>query len=191
LVLCAAKRFELVEDGVIIFAIKDAPMIYSVAAGLALILSFIVFVLIALWNVMPWLGSRSRGDALIALLWVHAFRYIALQIFSAQKFGFAVSDSARNQIAWGDVIGAILAICAIIALRYKARIAVGVTWLFAAQTVLDLANSTIAGVTENLFDSASGVTWLILTFYVPILWISLGLIVWQLLRRRVTTELSP
>jgi hypothetical protein len=191
LVFCAPKRFELVEDGLIIIAIKDAPMIYSAAAGLALILSFIVFVLIAVWYVMPWLRSRSRGDALIALLWVHAFRYIALQIFSAQKFGFAVSDSARNQIAWGDVIGAILAICTIIALRYKARLAVGLTWLFAAQTVLDLANSTIAGVTENLFDSASGVTWLILTFYVPILWISLGLTLWQLLSRRVTTQLSP
>jgi hypothetical protein len=32
--------------------------------------------------------------------------------------------------------------------------------------------------------AASGVTWLILTFYVPLLWVSLGLIVWQLVARR-------
>jgi hypothetical protein len=30
----------------------------------------------------------------------------------------------------------------------------------------------------------AGVTWLILTFYVPLLWVSLGLIVWQLYARR-------
>jgi hypothetical protein len=143
-----------------------------------------VFVLIAIWYVAPWLRQRSRAEAITALLWIHAFRYVALQIFSAQKFGFAVSDSARDQIAGGDVIGAILAVCAIIALRYKTRIAIGLTWLFAAATALDLANSTVAGFTENLFDSAAGVSWLILTFYVPILWISLGLIIQHLLWRR-------
>jgi len=53
--------------------------------------------------------------------------------------------------------------------------------LFAAETAFDLANSTVAGVNEHLFETAAALTWLILTFYVPILWISLGLIVWQLL----------
>src|SRR5262249_17808817 len=54
-------------------------------------------------------------------------------------------------------------------------IAIGLTWLFAAETALDLANSTIAGINEHLFETAAALTWLILTFYVPILWISLGL----------------
>src|SRR5262245_13849193 len=80
-------------------------MIYTVAAGLASTLSFIVLLLMATWYVIPWLKSRSRADALTALLWVQAFRYVALQIFSAQKFGFAVSDGARDQIAAGDVAG--------------------------------------------------------------------------------------
>src|SRR5215468_2553775 len=156
-------------------------MIYAIAAALASAFSFIVLLLMATWYVVPWLKSRGRADALTVLLWIHAFRYVALQIFSAQKFGFAVSDSARDQIAAGDVIGAILAVSAIIALRYKARISIGLTWLFAAETVFDLANSTIAGVNEHLFETAAALTWLILTFYVPILWITLGLIVWQLL----------
>ena len=155
-------------------------MIYATSAALASTLSLIVFLLMATWYLVPWLKSRGRADALTVLLWIHAFRYVALQIFSAQKFGFAVSDSARDQIAAGDVIGAILAVSAIIALRYKARISIGLTWLFAAETAFDLANSTIAGVNENLFETAAALTWLILTFYVPILWISLGLIVWQL-----------
>jgi hypothetical protein len=69
-------------------------------------------------------------------------------------------------------------------LHYRARIASILVWVFVAETVFDLVNTTIAGVREQLFATASGVTWLILTFYVPLLWVSLGLIVWQLYARR-------
>jgi hypothetical protein len=154
------------------------------AAALASVLSFIIFAIIAAWYVAPWLASRQRTEALAPLLWVHAFRHIALQIFSAEKFGFAVSDAARNEIAVGDVAGMILAMIALVALHYRARIGPLLVWLFVAETLFDLVNSTIAGVREQLFTSASGVTWLILTFYVPLLWVSLGLIVWQLYARR-------
>jgi hypothetical protein len=134
--------------------------------------------------------KSQRVDALTVLLWVQAFRYIALQIFSAQKFGFAVSDGARDQIAAGDVTGMILALIAIVALRYRLRVALLLIWVFVAETVFDLANATIAGIREELFSTASGVAWLILTFYVPLLWVSLGLIVWQLCSRH-REPLSP
>jgi len=111
-------------------------------------------------------------------------RYVALQIFSAQQFGFTVSDAARDQIAYGDVVAALLAFCAIVALRYWNRLAVPILWLFVGVAALDLANSTIVGLKEHLFQSASAVTWLILTFYVPVLWVSLALLVWQLWLRR-------
>ena len=154
------------------------------AAALASLLSFVVFALFAVTNIAPWLAVRQRAEALIPLLWIHAFRHIALQIFAAQKFGFAVSDAARDQIAAGDVTGMILALIAILALHYRARIASILVWVFVAETVFDLVNATIAGVREQLFATASGVTWLILTFYVQSLWVSLGLIVWQLYARR-------
>jgi len=154
------------------------------AAALGSLLSFAIFALMAVWYVAPWLATQQRAEALTPLLWVHAFRHIALQIFSAQKFGFAVSDGARDQIAAGDVIGMTLAVIAIVALRYRARIAPVLIWVFVAETLFDLVSSTVAGVREQLFATASGVTWLILTFYVPLLWVSLGLIVWQLYARR-------
>ena len=156
----------------------------TLAAGLATGLSFIVFSIMAAWYVAPWLATRSRAEALSPLLWIHAFRHVALQIFSAQKFGFAVSNISRDKIAYGDVIGAILAVITIVALRYRLRLAPLLAWVFVAETVFDLTNATIAGVSEQLFDTASNVTWLILTFYVPLLWLSLGLIVWQLYSRR-------
>jgi hypothetical protein len=154
------------------------------AAALASVLSFLIFVIIAALYVAPWLATRQRAEALIPLLWVHAFRYVALQIFSAQQFGFAVSDAARDQIAYGDVIAAILAVISILALHYRLRMALVLVWLFFAQATIDLVNATIAGVREELFATASGVTWLILTFYVQVMYVSLGLLVWQLYSRR-------
>jgi hypothetical protein len=64
------------------------------------------------------------------------------------------------------------------------RIAAVLVWALVAATIVDLVNATIAGVREQLFATAAGLTWLILTFYVPLLWVSIGLIVWQLYSRR-------
>jgi hypothetical protein len=157
----------------------------ATSAGLlAMTLSFAVMVAVATWYVAPWLKLTDWTTGLTALLWVHAFRYVALQIFSAQQFGLAVSEVARNQIAYGDVVAALLAVSAITALRYAPRLAIPILWLFAVEAALDLTNSTVVGMREQLFASASDVTWLILTFYVPLLWVSLALLVWQLWRRR-------
>jgi hypothetical protein len=95
-----------------------------------------------------------------------------------------VPDAARDQIAGGDVIATILAVISIAALHYRVRIAPVLVWVFFAEATFDLVNATIAGVRYQLFATASGVTWLILTFYVPLLWVSLGLMVWQLYARR-------
>jgi hypothetical protein len=165
-------------------------MTLTSAATLANLLNFVVFIMIATWYVSPWLAARSRADALAPLLWVQAFRHVALQISSAQKFGFAVSDGSRDQIVTGDVIGMLLALAAIFALRCRWRAAPFLIWLLVAETALDLVYTAALGVREQLYESASSVTWLIVSFYVPLLWVSLGLIVWQMISRR-SEPLSP
>jgi hypothetical protein len=156
----------------------------ELAAPLAMTMSFVAFALACAWYVAPWVKTRTLAQALTALVWVHVFRYVALQIHSAQKFGFAVSDGGKNEIAYGDLFGALLALAAIVALRHRAGVARLLVWVLVIESVVDLTNAGVLGLRENLFASASGVTWLILTFYVPMLWISLALIVWQLLSRR-------
>src|SRR5215510_4710918 len=95
------------------------------SAGLAAnALSFIVFILIARWYAVPWLRATTRDRALTALLWVNAFRYVALELFSAQRAGLAIPDDLRDQIAYGDVVGALLALLCIVLLRYRVRAAV-------------------------------------------------------------------
>lgn len=165
-------------------------MSLTLAAALATILNFGIFSLVVIWYVAPWLQSRPRAVALSALVWVQVFRDIALQIFSAQKFGFLVSTPTRDLIAYGDIAGALLALLCLLALRYRPQMATVLVWVLVLETVADLLYGTVAGMQEQIFEKAFGVTWMILTFYVPILWVSLGLMVWQLLSRR-SERLSP
>jgi hypothetical protein len=148
------------------------------------LLSLIVLASIARWYVVPWLNSRPRADALIALLWVHVFRYVALQVFSAQHSGFPISDGGALEIAIGDVAGAVIAFVAIVLLRNRSSLAVPLVWLLAAETIYDTVSNIRGGVSEHLMGAASGVTWMILVFFVPIVIMSLALIIWQMLSRR-------
>jgi hypothetical protein len=157
----------------------------TTAAYAASTLSFIFGIVAALWYAVPWLRARSLASALIPLLWIHALRYVAFQIFSAQSAGFDVPDHVRDRIAYGDALSAVLAFATIAALHFhRTGIGVALAWLFSAVGVIDLFGAMVGGIQANLFAKAAGVTWLILTFYVPVLWVSHGLIIWQLFSRR-------
>ncbi|HYS85466.1 MAG TPA: hypothetical protein VEN78_10760 [Bradyrhizobium sp.] len=154
------------------------------AQASAQLISLIALIAIARWYVIPWLNSRPRADALIALLWVHVFRYVALQVFSAQHDGFPISDGGAMEIVVGDVAGAVIAFIAIALLRRRVRLAIPFVWLLAAETAYDTVTNIHAGVQEHLMGAASSVTWLILVFFVPMVVVSGVLMVWQLYSRR-------
>jgi hypothetical protein len=154
------------------------------AQALAQLASLVIYAAVARWYVVPWLNARSRADALSALLWVQVFRYVALQVFSAQHGGFPVSDAHAMKIAVGDVAGAVMAFAAIALLRRKSPMAISLVWLLAAETAYDIVANIQGGVREQLMGAASGVTWMILAFFVPAVVVSCVLIVWQLVTRR-------
>jgi hypothetical protein len=58
------------------------------------------------------------------------------------------------------------------------------TALLAMTLSVDLGNAAVMGIRDDLFDRATDVSWLILTFYVPALWVSVALVAWQLWTRR-------
>ena len=154
------------------------------AQGSAQLLSLIVFAAISIWYVVPWLNARSRAEALIALLWVHVFRYVALQVFSAQTTGFPISDEGAMEIVVGDVAGAVLAFATIVLVRSRVRLAIPLAWLLVAETAYDTVTNIHGGVREHLMGAASGVTWMILVFFVPMVVVSAVLLAWQLHARR-------
>jgi hypothetical protein len=147
-------------------------------------ISFVVFILIAAWYARPWMNRRPLAIALSTPLWIHAFRYVALQAFSAQRFGFRIPDNLARQIVWGDVAGAALALVALWLLRSRSRAAIVVIWLFVAETVLDFINASAISLREHTSQTANALTWVILNIYVPLLVVSLALLVWQLVSRR-------
>jgi len=146
-------------------------------------LSLFVYALIAKWYVAPWLGGLKRADAVIALLWVHVFRYVALMTFSAQRDGFPISNDGLFEIVIGDFAGATIALVAIFALRYRARLGIALAWLLAAETIFDTVTNIRGGVREHLMGAAGGTTWLVLVFYVPLIIVSVVLLLWQLFAR--------
>jgi hypothetical protein len=125
-----------------------------------------------------------RADALIGLLWVQVFRYVALQAFSAQGSGFPISDDGAMEIVVGDVAGAVMAFVAIVLLRSRVRLAVPLTWLLVVETAYDTVTNIQGGVREHLMGAASGVTWMILVYFVPTVVVSAVLLAWQLHARR-------
>lgn len=145
----------------------------TIASLVATSISFVVFILIAVWYAGPWLNRRSLAVALSVPLWVHAFRHVALQVFSAERFGFHIPDNLASQIAWGDVAGAVLALAALWLLRSGSRAAVVVIWLFVVETVMDFINASVISIREKTSETAHALTWLILNLYVPLLVVSL------------------
>lgn len=156
----------------------------AAASFVATSISFVVFVLFAVWHAGPWMNSRPLAIALSVPLWIHAFRHVALQVFSAQQFGFRIPDGLARQIAWGDVAGGVLALVALWLLRSRSRAAIPVIWLFVVETVVDFVNASVISIRERTSETAHALTWLILNLYVPLLVVSLGLLVWQLVSRR-------
>jgi hypothetical protein len=154
------------------------------AQASAQLISVIVLGAMARWYVAPWLNGQTRAGALTALLWVHVFRYVALQVFSAQRDGFPISDGGAMEIVIGDVAGAVIAFITIALLRRKARLAIALAWLLATETAYDTVANIHGGVREHLMGAASGVTWMIVTFFVPMVVVSSVLMVWQLHARR-------
>ena len=147
-------------------------------------LTLIVLGAVTRWHVIPWLNRQARADALIALLWIHVFRYVVLQVYTAQRDGFPISDAGAMEIVIGDVAGAVVAFVTIILLRHRSRFAIPLAWLLFAETAYDTVSNIHGGIREHLMGSANGVTWLILSFFVPLVVVSSLLIAWQLYSRR-------
>src|SRR5438093_5223438 len=115
----------------------------TTALLLANTLTFVVYVTLAVWYVVPWIRNQAWNVALAPLLWVHSFRHVALQVYSAQKAGLAIPDQLRDQIALGDVAGMLLALICLIALRKPVRVTIPLIWLFVLVTLADLLNAMI------------------------------------------------
>jgi hypothetical protein len=155
----------------------------TIAIILAQSLNLAAFIFLAFWYAVPWLKSSSRVNALTALILVHLGRTLALQLYSSQQAGMVVPDRFRDHLVVGDVAGWALALIILICLRYRARFTIFLIWVLIAETIIDMGSGTLDGLRTNTMGNLWGTTWLVVAIYVPLMMVSLGLTVWQLLSR--------
>lgn len=146
---------------------------------LQFVLSLVVGTLIARWYVWPRLAALPVRRALIPLLFVHATRYVGLVFLVPSVVPPGVPGAFAKPAAYGDLVVALLALGALVALRYDWPGAIAVTWLFNLVGVADLLYAVAQG---TRVDAQLGAAYYIPILVVPVLFITHAMI-FLLLRR--------
>ena len=148
--------------------------------GLQLVLSLIVYALIAKWYVTPWLAEKPIHQALMPLIFPHALRHLGLTFFVPGVVAQPLPSFFANTVAYGDLVSGLLALLSLVALRGGWGLALPLVWLFNIVGTADLLNALRhADAVPDL-----GATWYIPTFWVPVLLVTHVMIFARLLRRR-------
>jgi len=134
--------------------------------GLQVLLSFLVYGLVARWYVTPRLAPLPLHVALQPLLVLHATRYLGMVFLVPTVVGPALPAGFAVPAAYGDLLAALLALAALVALHARAPIALPLTWLFNVVGLLDLINAFYQGLRN---DVQLGAAYFIPTFAVPAL----------------------
>jgi hypothetical protein len=144
--------------------------------------SLVAYALIAWWYGAPRLARLPREVALVPLLWIHAFRIVGGTILAPGAVDSAVPSDFRTMIGLGDMATAVVALLALIALRFRVQGAIALVWLCLTVGLLDTVNAIIQSMRYSVFTHGLGVNWVIVTSYVPALLVSSVLIFIQLRR---------
>ena len=146
----------------------------------------IAFSLIA-WGIVtaryiwPELRLRTRAHALRPLLILHSFRFIGLAFLVPGVVSPDLPPTFAHSAAYGDIIGATLALLALISLSSGAGTAI--TWIFNLWGTADLLNAFYQANRAGLLAGQLGVTYFIPTLVVPLLLITHALAFRILLKR--------
>ncbi len=147
--------------------------------GLQLVLSLIVYALIAKWYVTPWLAEKPIHQALIPLIFPHAFRHIGLTFFVPGVVAQPLPSFFAYTAAYGDFVSGLLALLSLAALRGRWGLALPLVWLFNIVGTVDLLNALRQAAAVPHLQT----TWYIPTFWVPVLLVTHVMIFVRLLRR--------
>jgi len=153
---------------------------------LSIMLAVVSYSLIAKWYVMPWLAPLSRKEALTPLLLLHSSRFIGLAFLIPGVTSVPLDPRFANPAAWGDLLAAVLAFIALLALRLEWSAAVPLVWIFNIEGTLDLLNALFQGM-RYAPNSDLGATYFIPALIVPALLVT-HFIVFKLLLSQEPTN---
>src|SRR5438552_18625366 len=111
--------------------------------GIQFTFALVVYTIVAWWYGIPRLSMLPREVALVPLVWVHAFRIIGGTILAPGAVDAAVPVEFRTMIGLGDIATAVLALVALLALRYRVSWALASVWMVLVLGLLDTVNAII------------------------------------------------
>jgi hypothetical protein len=135
---------------------------------LNILLSLVSFSLIGRWYVMPWLRSVPRVQALTPLLLLHSFRHIGMAFLLSGVTATALDVRFANPAAYGDLLAALLAFVALLALRLQWTLAIPLVRIFNIVGSVDLLNALWQGF-QHVSAGNLGATYFIPAVVVPAL----------------------
>lgn len=141
-----------------------------VLLGIQIVFSFAALTVLAR-AVAPRLGALPQARALELLLWVHVPRSAPLALLAPGQV-HGVAPAVLQTIAWGDFASAVLALASIVALRARARGALGWVWGFAVVSTVDIVGALTTGLGSGVYEHSLGVGWYVLSLYVPMVCVS-------------------
>jgi hypothetical protein len=153
--------------------------------GIQSLFSFIAFALIVRWHLGPALSNLSLEDRLLALTWLHVFRYVALTGFLPGQVSPDIPSVALDAVVYGDTLSAVLAFASVVMLKMRAPGALAVSWIFNIVGLLDWAQSQVQGIMAQSFTYPTGASALVYAFYVPLLVVThVVMLYWLVTRHR-------
>lgn len=137
--------------------------------GVQFTFSLIIFALVAKWYIAPALNRLSIEASLVPLFLVHTLRYLPSSGFAPGQVDPDIPMEAISRIAYGDMASAILALIAVLFLRYRWGGAIAVAWLVNIITSLDWLYATFLAASNELVTYEMGGNWYIISYYVPVI----------------------
>ena len=148
-----------------------------------MVMGLAVFGFTAKWYVVPALVDVDRKAALTPFLLFHATRYIGLAFLIPGVTAEPLDPRFADPAAYGDLLAAVLALLALLALRLDWPIAVLLVWIFNIEGTIDLLNAVSQGLRYTQ-DGHLGATYFIPTVVVPALLVTHAIVFWLLLRKQ-------
>ena len=153
--------------------------------GLSILMNFVALAIVMKVYLLPRLRVTPRTEALIALVIPNTFRFLGLSFLVPGVVSSSLSPAFAVPAAYGDLIAAILAGVATLALAARASWAIPIVWVFNVWGTLDLLHAIYEGQIGVGIDPGSlGAAFYIPTVVVPALLVLHGLIFWLLMRSK-------
>jgi hypothetical protein len=151
---------------------------------ISVLMSFVAFGVVTKLYLWPWLQTRRRNEALLALVVPHLFRFVGLSFLVPGVVSPELPRAIAVPAAYGDLGAAILALIATLALARRASWAIAAVWLFNVWGAADLLFAFYQGLFGVQLDARTlGAAFFIPTAIVPPLLITHALVFRLLVRK--------